>query len=143
MEVTALDYNDLPNIPREMRRALFKRYLAKLGGLGMFDPKALEYVQCKANGFQEWLHLPLSQCFQHPQAGLIQEEEDFALAAALWWLTRDKRINVGSRMILGRWSRMARSGICNNKKEKARKHKRFMLRRENKITVPKIRKPGL
>ena len=76
MEVTALDYNDLPNIPREMRRALFKRYLAKLGGLGMYDPASLEKVQGRLDGFQSWLFLPLSLATKHLQSRLIQQEEE-------------------------------------------------------------------
>ena len=108
MDNTALDYNNLPNSPREMRQALFKRYLAKLGGLGIYDLSSLEKIQGKVNGFQDWLYLPLSICLLHEQSSLIQEEEGMALAAALWWLTRDKRIQVRSRMIFARWMRVAK-----------------------------------
>lgn len=135
METSALDYNNLPNIPREMRRALFKRYLAKLGGMGIYDLKSLEVVQACANGFQGWLHLPLSLCSQHPQARQIQQEEDYALAAALWFLTRDRRINVRSRIILARWSRMVSGWASCDKKQKKRLHRTMMREREIKIYI--------
>ena len=143
MEVTALDYNDLPNIPREMRRALFKRYLAKLGGLGMYDPASLEKVQGRLDGFQSWLFLPLSLATKHLQSRLIQQEENMALAAALWFLTRDRRINVQSRIILGRWARMARAGSKYNRKRNAERQKHIMVGREKKIQAGKKRRPRL
>jgi hypothetical protein len=135
MEVTALDYNDLPNIPREMRRALFKRYLAKLGGLGMYDPASLEKVQGKLDGFQSWLFLPLSLATKHLQSRLIQQEENMALAAALWFLARDRRIKVESRMIFARWIRMV-SGLAScDKKRKERLHMAKMREREIRIHI--------
>ena len=140
---TLLDYNNLPNIPREMRRALFKRYLAKLGGMGMYDPVSLEKVKASLEGFLGWLLLPLSLSVEHHQSHLIQQEEELALIAALWWLTRDRRINVRSRMIFCRWARMARVGISYDKKRNAKMHKLIMLEREKKIHATKRRKPGL
>jgi len=136
MDATALEYNNLPNIPREMRRALFKRYLAKLGGLGMYDPVLLEKAQGRSDGFQSWLLLPLSLCADHPQSRLIQKEEGMALAAALWFLARDRRIKVCSRMIFARWARMALAWASCDKMHDAKRSEAKMRLRENMILGP-------
>ena len=135
MEVTALDYNDLPNIPREMRRALFKRYLAKLGGLGMYDPASLEKVQGRLDGFQSWLFLPLSLATKHLQSRLIQQEEEPALKASLWFLTRDRRIHAKNRINFARWTKILRHNSMYDKKRRRKKHRLDIETRKAKIFI--------